>query len=49
MTKEKKLHKQHKKLDNAIIYVVLILISIIWLFPFFCIVMQSLHPLSEGL
>lgn len=35
MTKEKKLHKQHKKLDNAIIYVVLILISIIWLFPFF--------------
>ena len=48
MTKEKKLHKQHKKLDNAIIYVVLILISIIWLFPFFCIVMQSLHPLSEG-
>lgn len=41
MAKEKKLHKQHKKLSNAIIYLVLIVISIIWLFPFFCLILQS--------
>lgn len=41
MAKEKKLHKQHRALDNAIAHIVLILISIIWLFPFACIVLQS--------
>ncbi|MCC8167789.1 MAG: ABC transporter permease subunit [Clostridiales bacterium] len=39
--KEKKLHYQHHKLSNAIAYIVLILISIIWLIPFVCIVLQS--------
>ena len=41
MAKEPKVHMQHKKLSNAIAYVVLILISIIWLFPFVCLVLQS--------
>ncbi len=41
MAKEKKLHKQHKHLSNGISYAVLILISIIWLFPFVGIVAQS--------
>lgn len=41
MMKEKKLHKQHKKLTNAICYVVLTIISIIWLFPFVCLIFQS--------
>ena len=41
MAQEKKLHKQHKKAGNAAAYIVLILISIIWLFPFVCIVLQS--------
>ena len=39
--KEQKLHKQHKHLSNAIAYIVLTLISIIWLFPFVGIIMQS--------
>ncbi len=46
--KEKKLHKQHKKLSNAITYVILIIISIIWLFPFFCIVMQSFRSYDSS-
>ena len=38
--------KQHnmrtrKKVSNTIAYVVLVLISIIWLFPFVCLVLQS--------
>lgn len=41
MKEEKKLHKQHKKLSNGIAYAVLIVISIIWLFPFVCLVLQS--------
>lgn len=41
MAKEPKMHKQHKKLSNAISYAVLILISIVWLFPFVCLVFQS--------
>lgn len=32
MAQSKKIHKQHKKLGNAIAYLVLIIISIIWLF-----------------
>ena len=41
MKEEKKLHKQHKKLSNAIAYTILVLISIVWLFPFVCLVLQS--------
>lgn len=33
--------KAKKRLSNTIAYIVLILISIIWLFPFVCIVLQS--------
>lgn len=41
MAKERKLHKQHTKASNAAAYVVLVLISIIWLLPFVCVVLQS--------
>lgn len=41
MAKEKKLHKQHKTAGNVAAYIVLIIISIIWLFPFVCLVLQS--------
>lgn len=41
MAKKEKIHKQHRALSNAIAYAVLILISIIWLIPFVCIVLQS--------
>lgn len=35
------MHKQHKKLDLGISYLFLIVISIIWLFPFVCLILQS--------
>ena len=41
MAQSNKMHKQHKKLGNAIAYLVLIIISIIWLFPFACLILQS--------
>ncbi len=41
MAKEQKVHMQHKKLSNGIAYAVLILISIFWLLPFVCLVLQS--------
>lgn len=41
MAKENKLHKQHKMAGNIAAYVVLVLISIVWLFPFVCIILQS--------
>lgn len=41
MAKERKLHKQHTKASNAVAYAVLVLISIIWLLPFVCVVLQS--------
>lgn len=41
MAKQAKMHKQHKKLDLTISYIFLILISIIWLFPFVCLILQS--------
>ena len=41
MAKEPKLRKQHRKLSNALAYTVLILISIVWLLPFVCLVLQS--------
>ncbi len=39
-----------KKVDvsNIICYIVLILISIIWLFPFFCLIMQSFRSYTEA-
>lgn len=46
--KEKKLHKQHNALSNGIAYVVLILISIVWLAPFVMIVLQSFRSYNEG-
>ncbi len=33
--------KAKEHISNAVIYVILIIISIVWLVPFFCIVMQS--------
>lgn len=41
MAKEPKLHKKHKHLGNVIAYIILTLISIVWLFPFVGIVLQS--------
>lgn len=41
MAKEAKLHKQHKTLSNVIAYIVLIVISIFWLLPFVCLILQS--------
>lgn len=35
-----------RKIGNAVTYLVLIVISIIWLFPFFCIIMQSFRSWS---
>lgn len=35
-----------KKIGNFITYLVLIIISIVWLFPFFCIIMQSFRSWS---
>jgi len=39
-----------KKIDisNVVCYIVLILISIIWLFPFFCLIMQSFRSYTEA-
>jgi len=47
MAREKKLHKQHRTASNVAAYIVLILISIVWLFPFVCIVLQSLRSYNE--
>ena len=47
MANDMKLHKQHKHLSNAIAYAVLIILSIIWLFPFFCIILQSFRSFSS--
>lgn len=41
MAKKEKVHMQHRALKNGITYAVLVLISIIWLLPFVCIVLQS--------
>jgi arabinogalactan oligomer/maltooligosaccharide transport system permease protein len=41
MAKEQKLHKQNNGTKNAVTYVVLVIISIIWLLPFVGIVLQS--------
>ena len=41
MAKKEKVHMKHRALKNGITYAVLILISLIWLLPFVCIVLQS--------
>lgn len=46
MAKETKMHKQHKKIDLGISYLFLIVISIIWLFPFVCLILQSFRSYS---
>ena len=38
-----------RRISNAIIYVVLILITVIWLFPFFGIVMESFKVNEQGM
>lgn len=50
MAKEKKLHKQHRTAGNVAAYITLIIISIIWLLPFVCIVLQSFrsYKLEKG-
>ena len=40
--------KTKQKLGNTITYIVLIVISIIWLFPFVCLFLQSLRSYNEG-
>ncbi|MBQ6048351.1 MAG: ABC transporter permease subunit [Oscillospiraceae bacterium] len=41
--------KRRKRIVNAICYIVLILISVIWLFPFFGLVLQSFRGESGGM
>ena len=36
-----------KRISNIITYVVLVLISIIWLFPFACLILQSFRSYNE--
>lgn len=36
-----------KKITNIIIYIILVLVSIIWLFPFVCLVLQSFRSYNE--
>lgn len=40
--------KKHRAIGNTISYIVLILISIIWLAPFVCLFLQSLRSYTEG-
>ena len=40
--------KAKRTLSNTIAYIFLILISIIWLFPFVCLFLQSLRSYNEG-
>lgn len=46
--KQKKLHKQHSGFTNAISHTLLVLLSIVWLFPFVCIVLQSFRSYNEA-
>ena len=47
MAKEKKVHMQHRKLDSFVSHAVLVIISIIWLLPFFGIVLQSFRSYAN--
>ena len=40
--------KTRRTIGNAVTYAVLIIISIIWLFPFVCLFLQSLRSYNEG-
>lgn len=40
--------KTKRAVSNAITYAVLVIISIIWLFPFVCLFLQSLRSYNEG-
>ena len=40
--------KRHQQVVNAVTYVALILISIIWLFPFFGLIMQSFRSFNPA-
>lgn len=40
--------KTKRAISNAVTYAVLIVISIIWLFPFVCLFLQSLRSFNEG-
>lgn len=40
--------KTKRAISNTITYIVLIVISIIWLFPFVCMFLQSLRSMDEG-
>ena len=40
--------KAKRTLGNTITYIVLIIISIVWLFPFICLFLQSLRSYNEG-
>ena len=40
--------KTKRAISNAVTYAVLIIISIIWLFPFVCLFLQSLRSFNEG-
>lgn len=40
--------KTKRAISNTITYIVLIVISIIWLFPFVCMFLQSLRSFNEG-
>lgn len=47
MAKEKKVHMQHRKLDSFVSHAVLVIISSIWLLPFFGIVLQSFRSYAN--
>ncbi len=47
MAKEKKMHKMHTKASNAAAYVLLTVISIIWLVPFVCLILQSFRGFTQ--
>ncbi|MCM1386395.1 MAG: ABC transporter permease subunit [Bacillus sp. (in: Bacteria)] len=40
--------KTKRKIGNAVTYAVLVILSIIWLFPFVCLFLQSLRSFTEG-
>ena len=40
--------KTKRTIGNAITYIVLIVISFVWLFPFVCLFLQSLRSYNEG-
>ena len=40
--------KTKRAIGNAITYAVLIILSIIWLFPFVCLILQSFRSMNEG-